>query len=300
MGAVAGVTGTTGSDAQAASAVAAFEFVKALALELSEGKIELPSFPDVANRVQRVLADTQVAADRVVRVVGSEPALAARVIGIANSAAVNSTGRPISDLRSAVARMGFDMVRTASLAFAMSQLQRAEEFRSLERPLNLLWHRSVTISTLCFVVARKLTRLQPDAAMLTGLLHGVGRLYILTRARSHPALFADPAAYNSIVTEWHASIARAVLQNWGLPEEIVEAVAGYEDPERDLRGPVALADVLAAAGIIASFKDNPDALEARLIEHKLAQRLGLDRSTVQTLLSDSAAEIAALRAALSD
>ena len=55
----------------------AFEFVQALARELSSGRIELPSFPDVAVRVQRALADEDVRPDTVVRLIGSEPALAA-------------------------------------------------------------------------------------------------------------------------------------------------------------------------------------------------------------------------------
>jgi HD-like signal output (HDOD) protein len=282
------------------SAREAFEFVKALATELSEGKIELPSFPDVATRVQRVLSDDSVTQDRVVRVVGSEPALAARVVGMANSAAINTTGRTISELRTAVARMGFDMVRSAAMSFALSQLRRAPEFKSLERPLNLLWHRSVTVAALCYVIAKRLTKLQPDSAMLTGLLHSVGRLYILTRASKHPALFADPAAYNAIVVDWHASIARAVLENWGMAEEIVEAVASFEDPDREARGQVSLTDVLAVANLMASYKDQPETVEMKLAENKPAARIAPDRNTLAALFKDSADEMAALRAALSD
>ena len=58
------------------------------------------------------------------RVVGSEPALAARLMQIANSAALNFTGKPITELRTAIARMGFNMVRSAAIAFAMSQLKK--------------------------------------------------------------------------------------------------------------------------------------------------------------------------------
>jgi HD-like signal output (HDOD) protein len=283
------------------SAREAFEFVKALATELSEGKIELPSFPDIATRVQRVLGDEKSTPDRVVRVVGSEPALAARLVGMANSAALNTTGKPVTELRTAIARLGFDMVRSAAMSFAMSQLRKAEEFRSLEKPMNLLWHRSVSVAVLSYVIAKRLTRLQADSALLAGLLHGVGRLYILTRASRHPALFADPAAYNTIVRDWHANIARAVLENWAMADEIVEAVHGYEDLERDARGgQLGLTDVLAVASLMASFRDQPDLLEARLQEFKPAARIASDRAVLTQLFQDSAAEMAALRDALGD
>ncbi len=80
------------SSAQADSAPVsdpeAFAFVQALAAELSTGKVELPSFPDIAMRVRQVLADETVTPEKVVRVVGSEPALAARLLQLANSAAL--------------------------------------------------------------------------------------------------------------------------------------------------------------------------------------------------------------------
>src|SRR5262245_55877431 len=102
----------------------AFAFVQALAAELSTGKVELPSFPDIAMRVRQVLADEGVSPEKVVRVVGSEPALAARLLQLANSAALNFSGKAVTDLRTAVNRMGFNMVRSAAIAFAMSQLKK--------------------------------------------------------------------------------------------------------------------------------------------------------------------------------
>src|ERR1700754_606459 len=93
---------------------AAFRFVELLAKELSTGKIDLPSFPDIAMRVRQVLGDENVKPEQVVRVVSAEPALAARLLNIANSAALNFTGKAVTDLRAAIARMGFNMVRSAS------------------------------------------------------------------------------------------------------------------------------------------------------------------------------------------
>ena len=67
----------------------AFAFVAELAQEVSSGRVELPSFPDVAVRVRKVLADEHVSNEQIARVVGSEAGLAARVFTLANSAALN-------------------------------------------------------------------------------------------------------------------------------------------------------------------------------------------------------------------
>lgn len=276
----------------------AFEFVRELAAELSDGKVELPSFPDIALRVQRVLADDNVTPDRVVRVVGSEPALAARILTMANSAALTMSGRQITDLRTAIGRMGFDMLRSAAITFAMSQLRKAEQFRNLEKPMNQLWQRSVFVAAMAYVIAKRQTKLSADTALLTGLLHGVGKLYILTRASKHPVLFGDAAAYNQIVGDWHSAIAKALLENWSMAEEIIEGVSSYDDPDRDLRGVVGLVDVIAVANAFVSFKDQPELLEARLQEQKAHTRLGLDAAVCAAINQESTEEIAALKAAL--
>src|ERR1700752_407146 len=96
----------------------AFNFVQALASELSGGKIELPGFPHIVMRVQKVLNDEKADAGRVVKVLGSEPVLAAQILRMANSAALNRGGGVLSDLRAAVSRVGLDTVRSATIAFA--------------------------------------------------------------------------------------------------------------------------------------------------------------------------------------
>jgi len=111
----------------------AFGFVKSLAAELSIGRVELPSFPEIALRVRRVLSDANSSVDKVVRVVGSEPALAGRLLRIANSASINRSGKHVADLRTAINRMGYDMVRSASMSFAMAQMRNNEKLYVLTR-----------------------------------------------------------------------------------------------------------------------------------------------------------------------
>src|SRR5262245_34609766 len=90
----------------------AFAFVAELAKEVSGGKVELPSFPDVAVRVRKVLADENVSNEQIARVVGSDAGLAARVLTLANSAALNRTGKAVGDLKTAINRIGHNNVRT--------------------------------------------------------------------------------------------------------------------------------------------------------------------------------------------
>ncbi len=276
----------------------AFAFVQALASELSRGKVDLPSFPDIALRVRQVLSDENVTQDQVARVVGSEPALAARLMQIANSAALNFTGKPINELRTAINRMGHNMVRSAAIAFAMTQLKKADSLKGLEKPLDELWMNSAAVAAMSHAVARRFSKVNPDTAMLAGLLHGIGKLYILTRSVNHPGLFGDPVAYNQIVRDWHSPVAKALLENWDMAQEIVDAVSEYEDLVRSHSGPVDLTDVLTVGNLLAAFKEHPESIEINMHDVAACKRMQIDRASYEKLIDESEHEIDALRQAL--
>jgi HD-like signal output (HDOD) protein len=282
----------------AATNGAGFQFVRELAEALSSGPVELPSFPDVALRVQELLADDSVSTDMVVRIVGAEPMLAARIVSLANSAAMNPSSTPVAELRTAVARLGFDSLRAAAVSFALSQLRRRDEYRNVEQQLSMLWLDSVSMASTACVIARQCHRTSPDTALFAGLISGVGRIYILTRVAKHPQLFADPGAYQNILRDWHISIARALLESWHVADEIIEAVQAYESRNRETRPGPALPDVLATAELLNRLRDTPELLPAAMREARAATRLGLDAHACSALLGESAAEMAALRAAL--
>jgi HD-like signal output (HDOD) protein len=276
----------------------AFAFVQELAAEMSRGKIDLPGFPNIAMRVRQVLADQEVGPEKVVRVISSEPVLAAQLLRMAGAAARNPTGKPIADLRTAVVRVGLDVVRSATFSFALSQMRNVEALKGLEGPLDDLWRRSAAVAAMTYVLARRHTRVNADTALLAGLLHSIGKLYILTRAAGHPALFADQATFHSIVRDWGSPVAKAVLENWGLAEEIVTAVSEFQDFERQHQGPIDLVDVLTIGYLLAAYKEHPESIELNLQNVSACARLPLDLQGYLTLIQESESEIAELYRAL--
>ena len=278
----------------------AFAFVRSLAAELSAGRVDLPSFPEIAVRVRRVLSDPNSTLDQVVRVVSSEPALGARILRMSNSASLNRSGKPVTTLRVAVNRMGYNIVRSAAISFAMAQIRTSNKLAGLEHYLTDLWQRSTQVAAFAFVLARTCTKMNPDEAMLTGMMHGIGKLYVLTRAVDHPQLFQDAATLNEIIADWHAVIGKAILENWEFADFMSQAVGDQNDLEREDEGPADLRDVVAVAILMASYPKDPAALELALHGVPAVVRLGLDQTNSQAILRDSAAEISALNQALGD
>jgi len=280
------------------SALEAARLVDALVVELAGEKIDLPSFPDVAVRVRKALTNDQVVIEDVVRVISAEPALAARLLQLANSAALNASGKRLSDLRTAISRIGFNMARSATIAFAMSQLRRAEAYKGLEVPLTELWQHSAHVAAVSHVVAKRFTQVNADTALLAGLLQGVGKLYLLTRAVRFPALLQDAGTYQRLVADWHGRIAQAILRNWEIAEEVVTASIACGNFEREHEGTTDLTDVLTVGSALAALGPDPQAEQMLFLGMPAARRMKLDAKSCADALAESHTEIASLRQAL--
>lgn len=276
----------------------AFAFVQRLAGELSSGRLELPSSPEIVVRVRDALRDPNVTAARLARVVGSEPALAARIMHLASSFAINPDGRKVADLRRAITMMGFNNLRSAAMAFAIAQLRDAARLKHVRERLTEIWMQSVLVASVCQAVARRQASLNADEAMLTGLMHGVGKLYILGRADTCPELFEDTASLAQVLRDWHASIGRAILEAWGFPEAVAEAVGQQEDIDRAISGHVDLTDVLTVSVMMAAYAGYPADLELNMQGVRAFSRLGLDGPTCVAVLKDAESEVQSLRVAL--
>jgi HD-like signal output (HDOD) protein len=236
---------------------AALAFLQKLAAEVTEGTIDLPCFPDVVVRISTALAAPDTTAEDVVTIVGAEPRLAARILQTANSAAFNTSGKPLTDLRSAITRIGHQMVHGTALSYAMQQMQNEASLRSIAQPLTELWNRSIAVASISRAVAAR-TKVSADEAFLTGLLHGIGNLYIMARAATQGAGLGADDAWLDLLVGWQASIGKAVLESWGFAEEMCEAVGEQDDRERRWKHAAALADVLIASLILAETLNAPE------------------------------------------
>lgn len=273
-------------------------FIAELKEEIDKGELDLPGIPDIAVRVRAALEDNEVSTEQLAQIVGSEPVLAGRIIQLANSVALNASGKRISDLRTAIARTGFSLVRTTAIAFAISQLRNHRELKNLAQPLSVLWQRCTLVAATCRVMAPRISRVNPDTAMLAGLLHGVGELYLLTRLKRHERLFRNDSAYRSIIRAWHAPCAKMILDNWQMDTAIVQAVGEFEQFDRLNAGPVDLTDVLTVSYLLAAYQSHPESLEINMNDVGVCRRLELTREDYEAFIAQSREEIASLREVL--
>jgi HD-like signal output (HDOD) protein len=285
----------TGVGAASEPRATALDFLRLLAMEVSNGTVELPCFPDVVIRIRHALADPNTTVERTVWIVGNEPRLAARLLQTANSAAFNPSGRPLTDLRSAITRLGQQLVQSAAVAYAIQQMKDAESLRSIAKPLNELWRECISVASVSQAVATH-TKVSPDEAFLTGLLHGIGRLYIMVRAVAHAAQFGTDQTLVDLVADWHAPIGKAVLENWGFAEEMCTAVGDQDDHERRWIHDGELSDVLIVSVVLAAALKNSTPLTMDGIS--AFQHIGLTEHDCTVILTQAKHHLGSLHDAL--
>jgi len=286
--------------AAAAVSAQAFEFVQKLAAELSTGRIELPAFPEVAIRVHRVLALPDVTDDRIARVIASDAGLAARMLAMANSAALSRGGRAIVDLRQAVTRVGHQHTRSAAIAYAMGQIRMADSLAHIRDELHVLWQASTLVAALAHVVAVRTKAANADEALLAGLMHNIGSVYILARAGRHSALLSDVAVRDAITQDWNAHIGRSIAENWCMSDDVAEAIAEQAVDSRPHSGRRDLLDVLSVAVRTAGFQPGVSDPALVVAGANTFARLDIDAPMLEQLLAESATEVEELRSALGD
>ena len=148
------------------------------------------------------------------------------------------------------------------------------------------------------MLAKNHTRRNPDEAFLCGLLHGIGRLYLLTRTPQFPEFLGDPASLVETMRDWHADVAKAILENWEMSEELIGAVTDQDDVSRTHSGSPDLTDVVVVANMMATYIDHPESLILNMSGVTGFKMLGLDENNCPAVLTACREEIEALRQAL--
>jgi len=258
--------------------------VAGLERSLERRELVLPSLPEVALKIRRALADDEVSSSEIVRLLGADPALAARVLRTANSAMFYRGTRPITSLSAAVAQLGYKMIRNVALSFAAQQVFIGYGSRAVREFVRGVWQHSVRTAVLAHMLARVRTRLDADEAFLAGLLHEVGKLYILMSAKDEAeALTADPA-FESVMAAFHPRLGRAVIEAWSLSGELALAVGEHERTSLEAPDPPTLVALLAAANFLAEHNERACSEPDFFAELPNLGSLGTDRPTFEWLM----------------
>ncbi len=279
------------------SSALTFKILEDIASDLSSDEITFPTFLDITFQVRTALKDPNLNVEQLAKLVGAEPLMSTKIIRMANSVAMNPSGREIADVKTAILRVGMEAVRTVSFAVAMEQLLKSKQMQPFEGISKRLWVHTSHVAALCRVLARKIAKINGDEAMFAGLVHDLGVFYLMSRAANFPDLVADKVELHALLVGWHDNIGHALLSALGSPEVVLLAVQEHET-DREIAELKSLSDVLYVANKIANRSSgwrDPE-LDGEVDTSMLDEMF--DADMLAEIIEESEEEVQSLKAAL--
>ncbi|MBB5322688.1 HDOD domain-containing protein [Marinobacter oulmenensis] len=270
--------------------------------ELRSNQVRLPSVPDVAWKVRRVVDRENSTAGDVATAVSADPSMAAKLIRACNSPIYRGYN-DVRNVREAVVRLGTHTTRQLVTLFAMREVFKTRQ-PQLQREMDRLWQHSREVAALSRVLADHLTRIDSEEAMLAGLLHDIGVVPVLVHAEHHTALFANEDNLQHAINELRADMGGAVLDAWAFSDAFVEVARHawdwhYEGNQAE----PSLADVVIVAQLHAlGATDEPGVAVPAFEQVPAWHRLGkpdLHASSGLQLLNEARERVDEVKALLS-
>lgn len=237
-----------------------FHMLEDIARELSAGDLVFPTNFDAVIALRKILQDPQLSIGDLSHALALEPLISAKLIQRANRQA--GQDKQIVDLQTAIAALGLKTARNCAMSIVMAQLLGARGMAELSGMANALWEHSIRSAATARVIAARCTRINPDEAMLAGMVHDLGAFYMLYRAAQYEELRQRPESIRFLMIDWHESIGIALLNALGLPEGIVAATEDHDHPRppplppRNLRDIVYIANLLAGSHFESPLDDD--------------------------------------------
>lgn len=200
--------------------------------KIKNDELILPTLPEIALRVREVAEDVNSTIPDLTQIIAQDPALTARIIKVTNSPLIR-TSSPVTDLATAISRLGINFTSNLAMGLAMEQMFQATH-DIIDKRMRECWSHSMEIAASAQVLARHFTKLQPDQAMLAGLIHQIGILPILTYAEEHEDLMRDSLSLNLVIDKLHPALGSYILKSWDFIPELVLVPKEYLNLKREV------------------------------------------------------------------
>jgi HD-like signal output (HDOD) protein len=234
--------------------------------QAERGEISFPTSVNAVLRLQLALENPDVHLEDAIRLVLTEPQLAAHTVALANTAAFNGgASSPVTSVRAAVTRVGYRRLQAMVAALMVRQFGSRIRDPLLRSKAAQLWEHTAHVAVLAQAFARHITFINPDTALFAGIVHEVGAFYLLSRADEFPGLLEDdPERWGELCED---VVSREVMKKLAIPAPVAEAIGELRDGWLNMP-PTTLLDTLLLANQYAPVPSPLGSNEPPLPEHQ--------------------------------
>ncbi len=258
---------------------------------IAESIEALPPLPETALEILDCFGDEFIGAEKVATIVGRDPGLSAKLLGLANSAYFG-LAHPVNSIHEAISRvLGVDTVRSLVLGLALQQSFNATHCPGFDT--TRFWQQALLTAACCKKLAASddtTTDATRDLAYFAGLCHNLGLMAFAHLApdrtnavlQAHSELAAAASLSSLFLVEFetdHKRMTADLARAWSLPEPMIAAYDHRAFPESPCSGKTCL---IVAAG--AAAVGNTESDDGRQIDlNQWAKEFALSADDLQNM-----------------
>ena len=204
---------------------------------IADSNLNIPVFNSVALRLQKVLARKDFGIDEVNRLIIADAGLASQVLRVSNSSFYAGLSK-VTTIREAIVRLGASCVANIAMMSTQQDIYRSSDPK-LNDMMRILWRHA-----LCCAIGSKWLAAKTnfaslkEEAFLAGLLHDVGKLFLLKVMEKliregKQAGAISPALITEVMESMHVAQGASLMQKWNLPESYCAVVSGHHGDNWD-------------------------------------------------------------------
>lgn len=268
---------------------------EALTQDIRNNRLELPSPPELLIELRKLAADPETTSQDISELVKHDVNISGRLIKIANCALFTSRNK-VSSAQAAITRLGLKKVQSLVTGLVIGQQIMRNKVKGLESFCQQAWQTSNDVAALTAILAKKKTQLDPEQALLAGIVHNIGALPLILKLNTIEALKQDPKVLTMVadvvIPKLYPRAGQLIMQSWHFSPEMIMVATEHAQLSRTGSANIELADLVLIAHQLNQLNEfDTENIPERLVNAPAFSKLWPDWETAVTELNQWRFEI---------
>lgn len=261
----------------------------------------LPTLPAILLKLLEACDDDDTPLTEIAAIINKDPVLSFKVLQLVNSAYYGFR-YSFKGIEQAVIYLGANTIKNLAITMSIHQVFDRKRFKNIRQfNINVFWYHSLLCATLAKRIAQKVEFGNIEEAYLSGLLHDIGRLVLIsTFPKEHETILAETADGNNallaereLVGLTHCETGAWLMEKWNLSSMMAQAIQYHHEPLQKIREAFPLVKIIYISNLLSENGLQPD--DRRKINELLEE---LQNGEIQEIIEGAAEEVEQIAANL--
>jgi signal transduction histidine kinase/HD-like signal output (HDOD) protein len=223
----------------------------------------LPTLPEILLKLLEACDNEATPLNEIASIICKDPALSFRVLQLVNSS-YYGLRRTFTGVEQAVVYLGSNSIKNIAITTSIHQVFERKRFKVVKQfNINSFWWHSLMCATFAKRLAQKTGFSSLDEAYLSGLLHDIGRLILIsTFPEEHASILLETSdvrnelwAETQLIGVTHCEAGSWLVHNWKLNSLMADAILYHHEPLEKIREAFPLVKIVYISNLL-SEEDN--------------------------------------------